>query len=738
MKYARQVKFFLHWIRDHEEERVSKLFIYEEGDTPLGVGGSVELPLPKNIILEFFGSKMIGDNNYENLLTSSTMGGYKSALVNWYKVNNMSAEWPAAELKEFSSGYKKTEAIAKEKGHMSSYEGKRQISIETYRALLKHSMSLKMETSQYHLHTCFLSLCFNLMSRSINIAHLSYSNITWENDALVVTFQKTKSDQEGDNVSSKRVFANPDDPLVCPILHLGLKIICSEKLDKDINTVFSSPDVAASKFSVWLQNLFKGILSPSELKELGILAHELGTHSFRKGAASWAAAFFGVSMTAIYLRAGWTIGVVQIRYIFLAVFSDSNIGRILACLKWNSAEFAALPPRFLPGVVTSDDWEAMVPGYNLYPACFQEAIPKLVASVIHHHEWLEDNLHPDHPYFQSYIYRNQIGPKLKEKVLTGIESCDITGIRAAGVPDCVYLTMKVDKLASQFETMEQNSIARDKKRSLEADLVAEAALRVQRESEKNILNAIGDSPKMITEEMLAHFEVNGAIPVTRDEIVRIQKAEQAKQLEVLGDLQRQIIGMKDDILQKLTAPSPQNNQEDEENENGSDSGGLSTTSPWKKYVYETKTVNTVCGLRTTTVSYWLPKDYKFKAMTTKNLWDSWIHGSVADNIPPFWYLMVGNERDCINRTQAGNLSKMKYIMEILLKEAERLKLPGLLELTEKTESNNVFQKCFSSVMKIDPKSKTRYAELGYKTVYNKLSEADPDPKRRKKKKTSPN
>mmetsp|Transcript_44054 Transcript_44054/g.56446 ORF Transcript_44054/g.56446 Transcript_44054/m.56446 type:complete len:132 (+) Transcript_44054:249-644(+) len=89
MKYARQVKFFLHWIRDHEEERVSKLFIYEEGDTPLGVGGSVELPLPKNIILEFFGSKMIGDNNYENLLTSSTMGGYKSALVNWYKVNNM-------------------------------------------------------------------------------------------------------------------------------------------------------------------------------------------------------------------------------------------------------------------------------------------------------------------------------------------------------------------------------------------------------------------------------------------------------------------------------------------------------------------------------------------------------------------------------------------------------------------------------------------------------------------------
>lgn len=72
-------------------------------------------------------------------------------------------------------------------------------------------------------------------------------------------------------------------------------------------------------------------------------------------------------------------------------------------------------------------------------------------------------------------------------------------------------------------------------------------------------------------------------------------------------------------------------------------------------------------------------------------------------------------------------------MQVLLKEAERLKLPGLVELTAKPESNDVFQKCYCSVVKINVTSKTRFGELSYKTVYNKLSEADPNERRKKKK-----
>jgi integrase len=586
IKYARHVKIFLHWIRDHAEPRVSELFIEEDEEdeeTPLDVGGRVDLPLPTNIIMEFFGSKMIGDESASNL-SSSTMQGYKSALVNWYKVNDVSQHWPAAELKEFTSGFKKNEASARETGKISSFEGKRPVSIESYRKLLKHSFSLQMESSQYLLHSCFLSLCFNLMSRSINIAHLSYSNITWDNDALVITFAKTKTDQEGDNVSTKRVFANPDDPLVCPILHLGVKLICSHKLDKDKNTLFESCDVAASKFSSWLQDLFKGNLTDDEVRDLGIMAHELGTHSFRKGAATWAAAFFGVSMTAIYLRAGWTIGVVQMRYIFLAVFSDSNIGRILACLKWNCAEFAALPPRFSPGDVSWDMWGAMVPGYDNYPACFKEAIPKLVASVIHHHEWLENNLHRNHPYFQSYIYRHQIGSKLKNKVLTGIDVCSKTGVRAAGVPDCVHLTRKIDELSGQLMQLQASVLQRDAERIAEANASALEARRIQKEAEENIIKAIGEAPRVITQEMLSHFEINGALPVTLADIERFHSEQQTKQTEAVAEMKQQLVDLRHDILHHIeTRRSPGEDSEltDEGNTGGSKGGSSPPNSPWK-------------------------------------------------------------------------------------------------------------------------------------------------------------
>jgi hypothetical protein len=156
---------------------------------------------------------------------------------------------------------------------------------------------------------------------------------------------------------------------------------------------------------------------------------------------------------------------------------------------------------------------------------------------------------------------------------------------------------------------------------------------------------------------------------------------------------------------------------------------------FQKYVYQTSTINTLFG-QTSTVSYWLPQGYKFTSMTVKNIWDSWIHGNIADKIPPLWYLMVGNERECLERSQSQNFSKIKYIMDVLLKEATRLKLPGLLELTERpAESNSVFQQCFCSVMKYEPTSKKRVGELSYKTVYNTMIEADPD--RRKKRRANP-
>ena len=54
----------------------------------------------------------------------------------------------------------------------------------------------------------------------------------------------------------------------------------------------------------------------------------------------------GPTTTSIYLRAGWSLGPVQNRYIFQGPGGDQFVGRAAAGLNVNKAEFAQLPPHF--------------------------------------------------------------------------------------------------------------------------------------------------------------------------------------------------------------------------------------------------------------------------------------------------------------------------------------------------------------------------------------------------------
>ena len=47
------------------------------------------------------------------------------------------------------------------------------------------------------------------------------------------------------------------------------------------------------------------------------------------------------------------------------------VSRILCGGEWNSNDVAALPPHFVKGVITHEQWSAHVPGYEYYPARFK-------------------------------------------------------------------------------------------------------------------------------------------------------------------------------------------------------------------------------------------------------------------------------------------------------------------------------------------------------------------------------
>ncbi|OQR83465.1 hypothetical protein THRCLA_23145, partial [Thraustotheca clavata] len=145
-------------------------------------------------------------------------------------------------------GYTRKIATLKEEGKMKVTEGKEPMAHQDryhIKSLLIRYITGSTTNSDKLLnvmaHT-FLLFCGNLISRANSCAAIMYDRISWEDDSLVITFPRAKNDQEGRKCEPKHVYANPINPETCPIL---------------------------------------------KMTDLGIVGADVGTHSFRKGVASF-------------------------------------------------------------------------------------------------------------------------------------------------------------------------------------------------------------------------------------------------------------------------------------------------------------------------------------------------------------------------------------------------------------------------------------------------------------------
>jgi hypothetical protein len=177
---------------------------------------------------------------------------------------------------------------------------------------------------------------------------------------------------------------------------------------------------------------------------MGLVLEEIGTHSFRKGVAtSLSSSPGGPNAITIWLRAGWSIGAVQSRYLFQGPGGDQFAGRAATGLDVNDFAFSALPPHFneVNGpVLTTAEWEDILTGYSsFYPQMFRVALPYLLASLCFHKSWLQRTLPPQHPLFLHRVWRSGILDRLLPHVCTGLMKCKATGLRATGIPPQVVL-----------------------------------------------------------------------------------------------------------------------------------------------------------------------------------------------------------------------------------------------------------------------------------------------------------
>jgi hypothetical protein len=447
-------------------------------------------------------------------LALATVRGYKSALK--WKYGEEGLLWDQAldaELEHVLKGWSRLVATLKQQAKMDVVEGKLPLSVQGFETLAETLAKARVEDFQSKRQQrgrnvtvkqgntfgralfgwAFIVLQWNLLARSNSIATIMLEHVSWQQDALVITIPKSKSDQSGANSIPRHLYANTTEPCICPVLAFAVLVFSkSYRLDPASNKSFPLFDGTDNegRFSELLK-LMINKLNPSEL---GCLPEELGTHSIRKGAASHCTGMIsGPSTVQVFLRAGWSLGNVQDRYIFAEQGGDQLTGRVLSGLPFNDRNFAALPPHFTKEGLTAISWPRILPMYSHYPVAFQHALPNLLASIVHHYEWLQKSLDRNHPFFSSSLMSSGCIESLKPYVLTGINRCEKTGMKATGIPPFLALTNEFNELNTRtsvnFERIEQKIESR--------------------------FEAL---PSVLTQTLLQHFQINGAVPVTASEL----------------------------------------------------------------------------------------------------------------------------------------------------------------------------------------------------------------------------
>ncbi|KAF0737562.1 hypothetical protein Ae201684_006717 [Aphanomyces euteiches] len=273
----------------------------------------------------------------------STINGYRNAIKFLYKERNLIASKEVDEtLSDFTKGYKKRVAQLKEEGEIAMVEGKTPMSKEGYVYLGEKAVRQDVKVEQYSGMHCFLLLSWNLMARALSVASVRYDHITWEGDAMVIKFGRMKNDQEGKLCYPKHVFANPKQPAICAVLSLGVLVFTRGSHRSDSSTLVFGAH-AKEKFSAWVLRTCQQC--ENDIAALGISVTDVGTHSFRKGVSTALSSYpGGPQAVSVWLRAGWSLGNVQNRYIFAVPGGDQQCGRAAADM--NTTEFATLPPHF--------------------------------------------------------------------------------------------------------------------------------------------------------------------------------------------------------------------------------------------------------------------------------------------------------------------------------------------------------------------------------------------------------
>ena len=359
------------------------------------------------------------------------------------------------EIKDWCRGKARTIAAYRLEGATKVTVGKRHMYFDLYKILAEEYFNAGL-LFEWAFHV----LTWNLMTRGCSTAALRWTHMQSANDNILCIIPKSKSDQEGVKLDPKHMYANVLNPYLCPVYALAVYTLCL----RNQHPVDVFPGGAQlSRFSKAL-NRQKGSNERiiETLSAYGYSPQDVGVHSIRKGAASYAANGIVAqtpSISAICLRAGWTQGAIKDKYLKYEHAQDTYLGRVLAGYPLTGVlesilKFSSLPPTWGKNVNHVAVKEAMKVAYPCtqhrdFPKQSMGLFQRLLAIVVKNDWWVKNVVltkidNNDHPILSTDFYLQDI----PEKIVHLLDE-DPTLMTPTGTPFMLSLLENNDKLLKQ-------------------------------------------------------------------------------------------------------------------------------------------------------------------------------------------------------------------------------------------------------------------------------------------------
>lgn len=275
--------------------------------------------------------------------------------------------------------------------------------------------------------------------------------------------------------------------------------------------------------------------------------------------------------------------------------------------------------------LTNNDMELLMPGYSNYPESFRTLIVFLLASLVHNDKWLRQNLPSVHPLFLASVYTCGFVDRLHDKVLLGITRCPVTNLLATGVPTHIMLSKEIQDLKMEVKDLREEM--REDIKTHKEDII-DVVKDVAREL-----------PVALKSTMLENFQVEGAVPITRDE-VSVMFSSFADR--VTG----QVVGRVDErLLLRLGVPVENNHQ----NINPEMAENNVSPEGFRSFVW---------GGRI----HMVPENFVLAPCPVYTVWMLWYKGNPHNRIQPYKNLQAF---DLVKRVDKVNLTRIRKVMAAL-------------------------------------------------------------------------